>query len=292
MSKKSFRLKNIINCKNKIGESCFWDPRDNHLWWTDISSQKILKLNPDNSVTYYELPERACFILPRMSKGFVIGFPNSICLANEELNNFEIICKVETDIIETRVNDAKVDHFGGIVFGTYNENPNKESRKPNASVYRLSPSGELKKLFDNVTVSNGIAFSKSGDLMYFADTPTNLIRRFKIDKDFSSLIEINSFDYTKNFYGFPDGGTVDNQDNYWSARVRGGCILSIGKTGEVYNKIVTPSKTPTCLTFGGENLDQIYVTSLTDSNSNNQYDGNLFIFETNIKGNPQKLSTI
>ena len=103
------------------------------------------------------------------------------------------------------MNDAKVDHFGGIVFGTYNENPNKESRKPNASVYRLSPSGELKKLFDNVTVSNGIAFSKSGDLMYFADTPTNLILSFNIAKDFSSLIERNILITLKIFMVFLTG---------------------------------------------------------------------------------------
>ena len=292
MNRSTFRLKNIINCKNKIGESCFWDPRDNRLWWTDISSQKILRLNSDNSVTYFDVPERVCFILPRRSKGFIVGFPKSICLANEELNNFEIICKVESDIIETRVNDAKVDNFGGIVFGTYNENPNKKDRKPNANVYRLSPSGKLKKIISNVTVSNGIAFSKPGDLMYFTDTPTNLIRRFKINKDFSSLSEINSFDLDANYYGFPDGATVDNQNNYWSARVRGGCVISISGTGEVRDKVDTPSKTPTCLTFGGENLDHIYVTSLKESISNNKNDGNLFIFETNIKGNQQILSSI
>jgi len=54
----------------------------------------------------------------------------------------------------------------------------------------------------------------------------------------------------------------------------------------------TPSKTPTCITFGGENLDHIYVTSLKESTSNNKNDGNLFIFETNIKGNHQILSSI
>ena len=26
----------VLDCKNEIGESCFWDPRDNQLWWTDI----------------------------------------------------------------------------------------------------------------------------------------------------------------------------------------------------------------------------------------------------------------
>ena len=68
MNRSTFRLKNIINCKNLIGESCFWDPRDNRLWWTDISSQKILRLNSDNSVTHFDVPERVCFILPRISK--------------------------------------------------------------------------------------------------------------------------------------------------------------------------------------------------------------------------------
>ena len=66
------------------------------------------------------------FYFTKNIKRFYCWFPKSICLANEELNNFEIICKVESDIIETRVNDAKVDNFGGIVFGTYNENPNKK----------------------------------------------------------------------------------------------------------------------------------------------------------------------
>ena len=75
--------------------------------------------------------------------------------------------------------------------------------------------------------------------MYFADTPTNLIRRFKINKDFSSLSEINSFDLDANYYGFPDGATVDNQNNYWSARVRGGCVISISGTGEVRDKVHT-----------------------------------------------------
>ena len=89
------QVSTVLKCENILGESCFWDPRDNHLWWTDISSQKILRLNSDNSVTYYEVPERACFILPRMSKGFIIGFPKSICLANEELNNFEIISRLK-----------------------------------------------------------------------------------------------------------------------------------------------------------------------------------------------------
>ena len=106
------------------------------------------------------------------------------------------------------------------------------------------------------------------------------------------LSEINSFDLEANYYGLPDGATVDNQNNYWSARVRGGCVISISGTGEVRDKVDTPSKTPTCLTFGGENLDHIYVTSLKESTSNNKNDGNLFIFKTNIKGNHQILSSI
>ena len=38
----------VLKCKNTIGESCFWDPRDNQLWWTDIPE----KIRQNNSKKY------------------------------------------------------------------------------------------------------------------------------------------------------------------------------------------------------------------------------------------------
>ena len=132
----------------------------------------------------------------------------------------------EISIKQTRINDAKVDPYGGIVFGTYNEDPDKINRKPIANLYRLAPDLSLTHLLSNITVSNGIAFSQNENIMYFADTPTGLIRKFEFTHDFKKLQELESnmmFDDV----GEPDGATVDINNNYWSARVRGKCILCL-----------------------------------------------------------------
>ena len=146
-------------CKNILGESCFWDPRINSLIWTDIEGKKIWKLNEKNQSLDYNLPDRAGFILPRKKDGFIIGFPKHIAISNQDFSSFEKLCDVEINLKQTRINDAKVDPYGGIVFGTYNEDPDKINRKPIANLYRLAPDLSLTNLLSNITVSNGIAFS-------------------------------------------------------------------------------------------------------------------------------------
>ena len=174
-------------CKNILGESCFWDPRINSLIWTDIEGKKIWKLNEKNQSLDYNLPDRAGFILPRKKDGFIIGFPKHIAISNQDFSSFEKICDVEISIKQTRINDAKVDPYGGIVFGTYNEDPDKINRKPIANLYRLAPDLSLTHLLSNITVSNGIAFSQNENIMYFADTPTGLIRKFEFTHNFKKL---------------------------------------------------------------------------------------------------------
>ena len=37
-----------LDCKNLIGESCFWDSKENSLIWTDIEGKTIWKLDESN----------------------------------------------------------------------------------------------------------------------------------------------------------------------------------------------------------------------------------------------------
>ena len=142
----STQVSTVVNCKNLLGESCFWDYRDKSIWWTDIEGKKVWKFDDKNQSLKFDLPDRACFILPRKKEGFIIGFPKFIAISNQNLTSFQKICDVETEIKETRINDAKVDPYGGIVFGTYNEHPDRKNRKPLASLYRLAPDHSLTRL--------------------------------------------------------------------------------------------------------------------------------------------------
>jgi L-arabinonolactonase len=258
----SSKVSTILECENLLGESCFFDPRDNTLIWTDIEGKKIWKFNDKNQSFDFNLPDRAGFILPRKKEGFIIGFPKYIAISNPDFSSFEKICDVEISIKQTRINDAKVDPYGGIVFGTYNEDPDKINRKPIANLYRLAPDLSLTHLLSNITVSNGIAFSQNENIIF-------------------------------NDVGEPDGATVDINNNYWSARVRGKCIICINtKNGKIIEKIELPTNTPTCVTFGDTDLSSLYVTSLRADPINDTAGGNLHKIKTETKGFKQLLTDI
>ena len=67
--------------------------------------------------------------------------------------------------------------------------------------------------------------------MYFADTPTGRIQKFEYTKNFNKFYELETNMIFKNV-GEPDGATVDIDNNYWSARVRGKCIICIDTKDE------------------------------------------------------------
>ena len=69
----SAQVSTVVQCKNILGESCFWDPRDKCIWWTDIEGKKIWKLDQENQSFEFNLPDRAGFILPRKKDGFIIN---------------------------------------------------------------------------------------------------------------------------------------------------------------------------------------------------------------------------
>ena len=291
---KRVRFECIADCKNSLGECCFWDPRDERLRWTDIEGRSIFQLNSDGTVVEFPLPDRAGFVLPRQNSGFVVGFANWLALADQTLENFERLHDIEPDLPETRINDATVDPFGGVVFGTFNENPDKSARRPNASVYRLSPDGSVEKLFGGITVTNGLEFSLDGRTMYFADTGDGVIRRYSVGDEFSALNEIEPLAGPDIAPGMPDGATIDSDGNYWNARVWGGRVISLDRYGNLVQNIELPVKGPTCVAFGGNDLKDIYVTSLRTRHSDadllkSPLAGGLFKARAEIPGRAQPM---
>ena len=299
MTTASFKTKAqlVVDCKNTLGEGCFWDPRDNCLWWTDIEASCVWRADHRGDTTRFVLPGRAGFILPRSSDGFVIGFPNAIALSNQDLTKFTKLHDVEPDVPQTRINDATVDPWGGIVFGTFDETPDMHERRPLGAVYRLGPDGVLDKLFGEVVISNGLAFSPAGETMYFADTHDGQIRRFSVTENFANFQEIEPLAELDAAPGRPDGGTVDSEGNYWSARVWGGCLVRFDQTGNVTAHIELPTKGPTCVALGGPSLDHLYATTLRVRHdevelSQTPEAGGVFLTQIDTSGFEQRLCAL
>ena len=283
----------LVDAHNTLGEGCVWDPRDQCLYWTDIQESKIYRLDTNQQVSVFPLPERAGFILPRRDDGFIVGLASRIVRTDSAFNDFETLVEIEPDLPQTRVNDAAVDPWGGIVFGTFDE----RDRKPVASLYRLSPSGELSQLMQGITISNGIAFSPDGHTMYVTDTPVGVVRRFHVGAAFSSFNEVEPLANANVAPGAPDGAIVDSEGGYWNARVWGGCAVRISPEGVVTDRIELPTKGPTCVALGGSRGNQLFITTLRVMHTKQELEaapmaGGLFVAEVAVPAQTARLAAL
>ncbi|WP_160012160.1 SMP-30/gluconolactonase/LRE family protein [Rhizobium sp. 18055] len=284
----------VVDCKNTLGEGCVWDPRDGSVYWTDIVESRIYRLGSDGAVSVFPLPERAGFVLPRETAGFVVGLASRIVTCDANFRTFNTISVIEADLPQTRVNDAAVDPFGGVVFGTFDE----RDRKPVAAVYRCAPDGTVTKILSGITISNGIAFSPSGDIMYFADTPEGTVRRFMVGTTaWAALEELSPLAPAEIADGLPDGAVVDAEGSYWNARVWGGCLVRVSSEGVLQETVRLPTKGPTCVTLGGKDGRTLFATTLRVMHTEDELEaaplaGGLFSVQVKVPGVPQRLAEI
>ena len=98
--------------------------------------------------------------------------------------------------------------------------------------------------------------------MYYIDSPTHKVQVFDYDLEageISNRKDLLNFDESM---GFPDGMTIDNNGNLWICFWDGSKVCCFDpETGTEITRIEMPVERPTCCTFGGPNMDILYITS-------------------------------
>ncbi len=61
--------------------------------------------------------------------------------------------------------------------------------------------------------------------------------------------------------GAPDGSTVDAEGGLWNAQWGGARIVRYAPDGRETARIEVPAEQPSCVSFGGVNLDTLYITT-------------------------------
>lgn len=116
-----------------------------------------------------------------------------------------------------------------------------------------------------VNISNGLAWNKANDKFYHIDTPTFTVKEYDYDNDSGNISNPRvAFNLTKfgNIGGFPDGMTIDKDDNLWIALYYGGAVIKVNpKTGCLLEVIAIPAQCVSSVSWGGPKLDILFVTT-------------------------------
>jgi L-arabinonolactonase len=135
---------------------------------------------------------------------------------------------------------------------------------PSAHIYRLDPDRTCRQVADGFSFvcANGIAFDPEDTRMYFGDTIGGMVYAFDYDADEGRIFNRRPFFTLKDRKpAIVDGATLDAEGYYWFALNLGGKILRVDPTGRLDREIAMLIPSPTCVTFGGDNYETLYVTS-------------------------------
>lgn len=245
---------------SKLGEGAIWNHKTNELYWIDIEGKKLHIYKPNtNTNKTIEMPCKIGTVVPCQEKEkAIVALEDGIYIINTVTEELTVLSDVEATMVENRFNDGKCDPNGNLWVGSMH----LKQSKPNASLYKIDALGATKNMLQNITISNGIVWSKDQKTMYYIDTPTKKIKAFDFDPKTSTISNERVAIVVDEKDGYPDGMTIDENDMLWVGMWNGNAVAQFNpNTGTLVKKIAVPAHNVTSCAFGGENLDELYITT-------------------------------
>lgn len=255
----------VFDGKHQLGEGVLWCRRTQRLLWTDILGAALWCLTPATGVTQsWPMPERlATFALSEDDDRLLLGLASQLAWFRFSDRQITPICAVEAELPHTRVNDGRCDRFGRFVFGTKNDAADMAAC---ASFYRLNADLTLERLaLPPVAISNSICFSPDGHTMYYCDSLSKTIRCCDYDTAAGTISRQRLFADLSGQPGEPDGSAIDSQGYLWNAQWGGHRVLRLAPDASIERVLMVPVAQPSCVAFGGAELDDLYITSARES---------------------------
>lgn len=249
----------VVDAQATLGEGPVWDPRRRWLTWVDIESARLHVFDPGGQPDrFYQV---GCLIgaaVPRRSGGMILATQDGFEAFDFETGTKTPLGDPEAHLPNNRFNDGKCDAGGRFWAGTMS----MKREKGAGSLYVLEPSGEIRRVLEGVTTSNGLGWSPDGRTMYYIDTPTLEVAAFDFDEARGSIAGRRVVVSFPAGVGRPDGMAVDAEGMLWIAHWDGGRVTRWNPAdGSQLATVRVPADRTSCCAFGGDRLDVLYITT-------------------------------
>lgn len=284
----------LADVRCRLGESPVYDERTARLYFVDIPARQLHSLDtaqPGNgtpSLRSWSFDSEVCSLGLAASGRLVVALRDRVILFDPETDARQELCTIEADRPETRLNDGKVGPDGAFWVGSMDDRPEKQ---PIGSLYRVSPTGAVERRIEGLIISNGLAWTADGEIMFHSDSRHAWVDRWRFDRRRGEIADRTRFATLDEATGRPDGGACDAMGSYWSAGVSAGRLNRFVPDGTLAATYEVPVPAPTMPCFGGPDFRTLYLTSLRDGRSPEALEaapqsGGLFAAEAPVAGFP------
>ncbi|WP_027148704.1 SMP-30/gluconolactonase/LRE family protein [Methylobacter tundripaludum] len=240
---------------------------DGSLLFTETNENRIVRIAPDNTVSTFLENSNGANGLALNAGGEIIAVQTLkpqvgiVYPADKQkvfAENFE-------GVAFQRPNDVVLHKSGGIYFTDSGTRPTKENPNPPAShpgVFYISPTGELKRLANDVDRPNGIQLNKDETVLYVANTLGEHVLAYDIAADGSisnrrNFAKLDGWKNEENAWSSgADGLAIDDNDRLYVASNSG--IEVFDAKGDALGVIALPKK-PQNIAFAGTDKKTLYA---------------------------------
>lgn len=247
----------VFYAGNTLLEGPLWDEDNQLLYFIAIDDRIIYSLDEKTTEIKAYVTNSPVGAAVLDQKGHIISAEkDGIYFIDIETKKRTLFMQPNEDN-RLRYNDGKLDSRGRFFIGTMGYEEDIEGA---ASLYVVED-GQAKELLTDLTLSNGIGWSKDNKIFYHIDTPTKKVMKYDYDEKAATLsneriaVEIPGD-------GSPDGMCVDIDDNIWVAEYGGRRICKWNPdTGEQILEIPMPVSNITSCCLGGADKNYLYITT-------------------------------
>jgi sugar lactone lactonase YvrE len=248
----------VLDARAELGEAPCWDGEARVLLWVDIAAGIVHRFDPTTGQDEaFEVGQPVGAAVPTVSSRIALAVSDGFAFLDPKTGAMERIADVDHHVSGTMVNDGKCDPAGRFWAGT----KDVEGRKPIGSLYRLDADRRVNRVVRGVTLSNGLAWSPGGRTMYYVDSTSYGIDAFDFEISTGDLSGRRRLVELPREWGLPDGMTVDDEGCLWVAFWGASSLRRFQPDGRFVAIFELPVSQVTSCAFGGDDLDDLYVTS-------------------------------
>jgi sugar lactone lactonase YvrE len=266
------RIEVALDTPALLGESPFWHPLEQCLYYCDIAGKQLCRYHPStNTLHHWQFTSELASCAPFADGSLLLAMRDGLWKFNPHANTPTtphqqakaqaasarvLLAPPPYNPHIQRFNDGKCDAAGRFWVGTLDD-----ARQPTAALYCYTPDSGLQAIATGATVVNGLAWSPDGHTLYWSDTTCHTIYASPALYKPSIFASFPSQKNLATYGGRPDGAAVDIHGNYWVAMFEGQRLLCLSPQGAVLQDIALPVRCPTMPCFGGPKLTTLYITT-------------------------------
>jgi sugar lactone lactonase YvrE len=260
------------------GESLVWDERRSRLYFVDCAARTLHWLDDgQHEPESYSPPSMPTGIVPTEDGRLVAVLDDGLHVIDPDARSTELLARYP-DELGGRANDACADLDGNLITGRLNLGPAE------GSAWWYSSAEGWRVLDRDISNTNGpnVAVLDGQMTLIIGDTSADYFS-YPYEPSAGAVGERTVFGDVSELDGHPDGATFDAEGGLWCALVGGGQLARF-VAGQLERTLAVPVTNPTDVTFGGADLERLYVVSI----GGEELDGALLVIDgLDVRGRPE-----